>query len=246
MSDTEKHLEEYAEAAGLRPTDMPSAHHPLMENDDEVTELADLVDVRENASQDDVAVREMTRGHNREIDVEEALTFPHKKHSPRYGDLPDVTDFDADARTHAAGDPEDNDEYMTRADVVESMNATDPDPSTGMDADEFIADDVEEYRAPGIEGTVTGIARGMSTHLPQDIGADGFQIEDPEADFDPNQDEESERHIDATRGHVDPTRVTPEDDRPGRDNLDDGGRIATRPPNPVSRDDALDATRRMR
>lgn len=246
MSDSNTYFDEYADAAGLRRTDMPNTHHPLLENDDEVKDLADLVDVREEVSPTSAAVRELERGVYGQIDIQDALTFPHANAGAGIANLPDTTDFDGDARTHAAADDADDTSYMTRADVASAMNATDPDPNAGMDADEFIGDDVEGYRAPDITGTVTGIARGMATHLPQDIGAQGFQIEDPEEDGDPSLDPEAAARIDARRGHTDPSRLDPADSTPGRDNLNDGDRIPTRTPKIDTRDDALDATRQER
>lgn len=227
---------EYAKEAGLLARDMPSPHHPLMQNDDEIRDLADLVEARDDRTRDDTDTRLLTSDDD-DMDVSDALTFPHVKKRPTSADLtPDLSGFDADARTRTKPDDEDDASYMTRADMVDAMNATDPDPNTGADEGEFIGD-ANLDRAPDMTGTVTGIARGMSTHLPQDIGRDGFQIEEPEAMGDPRAlDPDAEAENDSTalvnglEDEFDP----------------DGGRIATDKPNVNNRDEALDATRRLR
>jgi len=214
-------MADFAREAGLRETDMPSDHHPLMENDDEVRELSDLIDVRTRQSDEDRTLHEVTNA-NEPIDIENALTFPHKKPAVSSTDLlPELTDFDADARGHSPPDDEDDASYMTRADVEDSMALTDPDPNTGMD--ETIGDAGLD-RAPDITGTVQGIGRGFSTHLPQDIGAGGFQIEEVSSLQDPRADEN-----DALM-----------------DDEEDGGIIPTAPVDVDTRDDALDATRRLK
>jgi hypothetical protein len=233
MSTTPE-MAQYAKEAGLRETDMPSDHHPLLENDDDIRELSDLIDARENQSHDLFNTREAER-NDQQIDIEDALTFPHKtgKSTPSSVDLlPDTTDFDADARTHSEPDDEDDMSYMTRADFVDSMEETDPDPNTGMSSDELL-EGAGLDRAPNMTGTVQGIGRGFSTHLPLDLGADGFQIMDPEnssdprAEADPLEDEESE-----TEAWLN------EDDG-------DAGVIPTAPVNINNSDEALDATRRL-
>jgi hypothetical protein len=217
------------------------------ENEDEVRNLADLIDARENPSQDDVAVREI-QGDDEDLDIEDALTFPRKKRR-REDEIPDVTDFDADARTSSAPDDPDDASYMTRADFVDSMNETDPDPNAGRDERDFLGD-ADLGRAPDITGTVTGINRGMATHLPQDIGRDGFQIEEPEAAGDPSVlgpgdvvDDEDDMADPTMRGNND---FLNEDESLLEDDLaSDGGRIPTRAPDVDTRDEALDATRRI-
>ena len=233
--------EEFAEAAGLLPTDMPSSHHPLLENDDEVQNLGDLVDVRENLSQDDVKVGELTRGGNRQIDVEEALTFPHKHRATVDELVPDVNGFSGDARSKSAPDDADDASYMTRDDFEDSMGETDPDPSIGMDPDrEFVAGSGETDRAPDMTGTVEGVVRGTSTHLPLDLGADGFQIEEAEAGSDARllDDEDEGSTLGDENGTTDPT--------PGQENLTVGDVIPTTRPDVGNSDEALDATRRLK
>ena len=241
MEMEKSYNEIYAEAAGLRPTDMPSSHHPLLENDDEVQNLGDLVDVRENLSQDDVKVGELTRGGNRQIDIEEALTFPHKHKATVDELVPDVSGFSGNARSKSAPDDADDVSYMTRDDFADSMGETDPDPNTGTDPDrEFVAGSGETDRAPDITGTVEGVVRGTGTHMPLDLGADGFQIENAEPGSDArlldNDDEGST--LSADNQGTDPT--------PGQENLTDGDVIPTSRPDIDSSDDALDATRRLK
>jgi hypothetical protein len=64
-------------------------------------------------------------------------------------------------------------------DFVAEMLETDPAENAGMDANDlYSAEDEEEVWATDQTGTVEGIARGFGTHLPQDLGKDGFQIEE--------------------------------------------------------------------
>lgn len=227
MPDTSVDMKEYAEAAGLRESDMPSAHHPLMQNDDDIKNLSDLIDARDDRTRNDIDTGRLV--NENDLDIEEALTFPHKKPEPTSADLtPPLTDFDADARTDSPADDADDASYMTRADFEDSMLATDPDPSAGDNPADTLGDG--EERAPDQTGTVTGIARGMATHLPQDLGAGGFQIEDPEMSGDPRATEPDESEENTVSGYGDPDSA--------------GGQIPTAPANPATRDDALDATRR--
>jgi len=58
------------------------------------------------------------------------------------------------------------------------MLEADPAPDAGMDsADLYSAEDEDGIEGTDGTGTVAGIARGFGTHLPQDIGAGGFQVE---------------------------------------------------------------------
>ena len=100
------------------------------------------------------------------------------------GDLIDARrdhDYDAPALPGDRGvkptDPVE-DSYLTRADFEEEMLPVDPAPDAGADEDGILGDLVTN-REPDMTGTVMGVSRGTSTHLPQDIGRDGFQIEEP-------------------------------------------------------------------
>lgn len=63
-------------------------------------------------------------------------------------------------------------------DFEAEMLEADPAPNDGMDdADFYSAADETGIRGTDQSGTVTGIARGFGTHLPQDFGAGGFQVE---------------------------------------------------------------------
>ncbi len=62
-------------------------------------------------------------------------------------------------------------------------NALPSDPSEQWESidDSFTGEDVEDEEGIGetdITGTAAGIARGFGSHLPLDLGADGFQIEE--------------------------------------------------------------------
>ena len=223
----ETYAKEYADAAGLRVTDMPSSHHPLLESNDEVRELADLIDVRENQSQDPLNARELG-ADDPNLDIQEALTFPHPHRSATSAERTDsLSGFDADARTRSKPDDEDDSSYMTRADFEERMDETDPDPNVGGSNAEYIGD-ARIDRAPDMSGTVQGIARGMSTHLPQDVGAGGFQIIEPE---------ELEASLLVPDGEAVQEAGDPDAD---------GHRIPTATPNINAHDDALDANRQLR
>jgi hypothetical protein len=209
------------------------------ENNDDVRTLGDLIEARNNPTEDDAEVAEI-QGEDEDLDIEDALTFPSKKRVHQRDISRSVaSDFDADARTSSAPDDEDDASYMTRADVAASMLETDPDPNVGADEGDFLGDAGLD-RAPDITGTVRGIDRGMATHLPQDIGRDGFQIEEPEAIGDP-------RALAAAGDETDDASdASDADERLLEDDLaSDGGRIPVARPDVDSRDEALDATRRL-
>ena len=63
-------------------------------------------------------------------------------------------------------------------DFEEEMLETDPAPNDlSLRADLYSAEDEDNITSTDQSGTVTGIARGFGTHLPQDIGREGFQVE---------------------------------------------------------------------
>jgi hypothetical protein len=143
------------------------------------------------------------------------------------------------------------------------MNETDPDPNAGMDGEDFI-EGTSLGRSPDMTGTVTGAIPGLGTHLPQDLGRDGFQIIEPEDLHDPrlsggsgNGDlDDPNRTGDLTEADggalPDPNQINDETDPMNQDEAlleddlaHDGGRIPTDNPAPVTRDEALDATRRL-
>lgn len=64
------------------------------------------------------------------------------------------------------------------SDFEAEMLETDPAPSDGMDDDDlYSAPDGYGVFSTDQTGTVAGLARGFGTHLPQDVGRDGFQVE---------------------------------------------------------------------
>ncbi len=257
----------------LKPQDMPPPNHPLMQSGAEIRTLSDLIDARENQAQGTPELDGEDQEDLDNLDVSEALTFPHKKRR-REPTLDDITDFDGDARTSSPADDEDDASYMTRADVVDSMNETDPDPNTGMGGDdEFIGDSGGTGRATDITGTVTGAIRGLGTHLPQDLGGDGFQIIEPEeldpraaanvgAAINPANDETEagdalNPNLMADDEEDDITAFSLSDDTAadpmnaderllGDDLATDGGQIPIAKPDVDSRDEALDATRQLK
>jgi hypothetical protein len=236
--DGPNYFKEYAHEAGLEERDMPSANHPLMENDDTVKKLSDLIRVRENSSQDPLNAIELG-ADDPNLDIEEALTFPHKKRPTSAADRVEaISDFDADARSQTEPDDEDDESYMRLDDVAASMLESDPDPNAGARPGDYVGE-MDLDRAADITGTVTGIARGMATHLPQDVGADGFQIEEPEA-LDTGLVVDARDQRQATTADLDADGMSDPDELEN-----DGGIIPIRDPNVNARDEALDATRRI-
>lgn len=141
---------------------------------------------------------------------------------------------------------------------------SDTDPADGGDmspGDLYSAEDEDTIFATDQTGTVQGIARGFGTHLPQDIGAGGFQVEEipkkalklqgrPVADgeeLDDYDDNEDNGKDDAGPGLAHASE--PGMNRVQRDPDDDGeptpGRIPVKQPHPRTTDDQLDATRQI-
>jgi hypothetical protein len=68
-------------------------------------------------------------------------------------------------------------------DFEAEMNDTDPDDGyyreERLEADEiYVAEEPGYAESTDQTGSVPGIARGFGTHLPQDLGPDGFQVEE--------------------------------------------------------------------
>lgn len=150
------------------------------------------------------------------------------------------------------------------ADWEAEMLETDPSENAGMDADDLYsaADEQEGMPAADLTGTVAGIARGFGTHLPQDLGADGYQVEElPDialaqrppltadgelSDYDDNED----------NGPDDPDPALARASQPGvnavapapndSDADTDGHRLPVKDRPARSADDQLDATRKIR
>ena len=141
---------------------------------------------------------------------------------------------------------------------------SDTDPADGGDenpGDLYSARDEDTIFATDQTGTVEGIARGFGTHLPQDIGAGGFQVEEiprkalkyqgrPVADgeeLDDYDDEGDTGEFDSSPGLA--RASEPGANRVQRDPDDDGeptpDRIPVKPSHPRTTDDQLDATRQI-
>ncbi len=92
------------------------------------------------------------------------------------GDIVEKHAGDAVFLTPAEKSP--NDVDGGEEDFEAEMLEADPAPNDGMDdADFYSAADEDGTLGTDQSGTVAGIARGFGTHLPQDIGAGGFQVE---------------------------------------------------------------------
>ena len=143
------------------------------------------------------------------------------------------------------------------------MLEADPAPDAGMDAaDLYSAENEDSIEGTDGSGTVAGIARGFGTHLPQDIGAGGFQVESiPDSAlnspprFLADGEELDDYDDDTDDGQDDATGKMAADSEPfshmvSADPDADGeptpGRIPLKQPRPSATDDKLDATRQMK
>ena len=142
------------------------------------------------------------------------------------------------------------------SDFEAEMNETDPAGDESMDPDdEYSAADQNGLPNADLTGTVSGIARGFGTHLPQDLGREGFQIESlpaaalkmqgrPLADGEELDDYDDDAP-DASANSLEPfthmVSTAPDTDPEPMD-----GRIPVRTPRPTTTDEELDATRRLK
>jgi hypothetical protein len=148
-------------------------------------------------------------------------------------------------------------------DFEAEMLEADPAPDAGRGGgDLYSAGDEMEVSATDQTGTVEGIARGFGTHLPQDIGAGGFQVETiPDRALKlrgrpPAEGEELDDYDDdADDGKYDAKGKLAQDSEPFAhmvsEDLDSDAeptpdRIPVKDRQPSSQDDALDATRRLK
>jgi len=149
-------------------------------------------------------------------------------------------------------------------DFEAEMLETDPAPSVGgMDKGDFYsAADEDVTLGTDQSGTVAGIARGFGTHLPQDLGAGGFQIEAipdqvlkrqgrPLADGEEldDYDDDTDEGKDDARGKLaadsEPFAHAVSSD-PNADREPTPGRIPIKNRAPMTADDELDATGAMK
>ena len=148
-------------------------------------------------------------------------------------------------------------------DFEAEMLQTDPAPNDGMDeGDLYSAADEDGILSADQTGTVDGIARGFGTHLPQDFGAGGFQVESipdrvlnlrprPLADGEEldDYDDDADAGKDDAKGKLaaDSERfahAVSSDPNADGEALPDRIPIKNRPP--VTADDELDATGKMK
>ena len=148
-------------------------------------------------------------------------------------------------------------------DFEAEMLQTDPAPNDGMDdGDLYSAADENSIFSTDQTGTVAGIARGFGTHLPQDIGAGGFQVESipdrvlnlrprPLADGEEldDYDDDADEGKDDAQGKLaadsEPFAHAVSTD-PDADTEPTPDRIPTKERPPVTADDELDATGKMK
>ncbi|MGI4787400.1 MAG: hypothetical protein ACRYFS_00975 [Janthinobacterium lividum] len=180
------------------------------------------------------------------------------------GSLGDIVEKHAgDAMFLTPAEKSPNDIDGGEADFEAEMLETDPAPNTGMDeADLYSAEDEDETFSTDQSGTVPGIARGFGTHLPQDIGRDGFQVESipdqalhlrtrPLADGEEldDYDDDTSASKDDAKGKLAAasqpfTHMVSED--PDNDSEPTPGRIPVRKRQASSTDDELDASGAMK
>ncbi len=142
------------------------------------------------------------------------------------------------------------------SDFEVEMNQTDPAGDEDMDPDdEYSAADQDGLPNAGMTGTVAGIARGFGTHLPQDVGRNGFQIESlpagafkmqgrPLADGEELDDYDDDAP-DTQNDSLEPfTHMVSTD--PDADTEPMSGRIPVRSSRPATTDEELDATQRLK
>jgi hypothetical protein len=147
------------------------------------------------------------------------------------------------------------------SDFEDEMNESDPAESESMDPDDlYSAADEDSIIGTDQTGTVEGIARGFGTHLPQDIGKDGFQVEEI-----PNKalkyqsravaegEELDDYDDDSSDGKYDAGPSLSRASEPGMNRVKSTGdheptpdRIPVKQPRPRTTDEELDATRRMK
>ena len=148
------------------------------------------------------------------------------------------------------------------SDFEAEMNEADPAENEGMDPDDlYSVGNERDLFQTDQTGTVEGIARGFGTHLPQDLGRDGFQVEeiprralqirDQPARAD--GEELDDYDDDTDDGKFDSGPALAQASHPGANRVADTGlsestpdHIPLRDQRPASTDDELDATRRMK
>lgn len=141
------------------------------------------------------------------------------------------------------------------ADFEAEMLMTDPAGDEAMDpGDLYSAGTGSDIFATDQTGTVAGIARGFGTHLPQDFGADGFQVETlpdaalfsarpPLADGEELNDYDDDKAGVGSGSNSQPFThmvADTEDQEPTPD------RIRVRSRRPTTADEELDATQQMK
>ena len=146
------------------------------------------------------------------------------------------------------------------SDFEDEMNETDPAEDEEMDDDDlYSAENEQGIFATDLTGTVDGIARGFGTHLPQDLGKDGFQVEEipnRALQYDGRVLQEGEELDDyddeAKTGKFDADPALTQASQPGANvvqNSSDSEPFPERTPiksrRPRTADDELDATRNM-
>lgn len=132
---------------------------------------------------------------------------------------------------------------------------SDPAENAGADANDLFSQAGSGIWATDQTGTVAGIARGFGTHLPQDLGKGGFQVEElPEAaltsrvalrdgeeldDYD-DEDDTNGKFDDGDLAFLSEPNAIELDDTKAEPTPD---RIHIRPVHPSNADDQFDATR---
>ncbi len=139
-------------------------------------------------------------------------------------------------------------------DFEAEMLMTDPAPNEAMDPTDLYSPDNEtEELFTDQTGTVAGIARGFGTHLPQDIGAGGFQVETlpksallaprPLAEGEELDDYDDDKAEIGSGSNSQPfAHIIPD----AKDTEPTPGRIPIKARRPATTDEELDATQQMK
>jgi len=160
------------------------------------------------------------------------------------------------------------------SDYEAEMNEADPAAGEGFDPDDlysaagegfdpddlYSAADEDALSSTDQTGTVAGIARGFGTHLPQDFGSGGFQVEAlPDAalalqrrplregeeldDYDDEDDANGQYDVSGDLARASEPGANPAPPSGGEPTP---GRIPVKPAHPHTTDDELDATRQLK
>jgi hypothetical protein len=144
------------------------------------------------------------------------------------------------------------------SDFEAEMLSSDPADDPSINPHDVYADERQIW-ATDQSGTVEGIARGFGTHLPQDLGREGFQVEEIPAAalayqnrvLNAGEELDDYDNVDESDGKFDSDPSLSYKSQPGRNRVSSEeteampGRMHIHRPRPRDADDLLDATREI-